>query len=363
MKVKVVHFAISETFGGIESFLYEIYKRSNDENIQMDFVAVGYKNGNVNKFRGIGATVNVVSERNNYGRYKADVTEVFSSYQSEQEKNGQKVIIHFHKNSAADMTAIRIAKKLGLKIIVHSHNTAPSTGNLTKLLHVINHQQLRRTADYKVACSKAAAEWMFKSCDNVRIIYNGIDTNRFRPNKENRNLIRYELGIPQDSVAIVCVGRFTKQKNQLWLIDFMGLAIQYNVYLILIGEGELKERCMREAEQRGLISNIRFLGHRNDIPDLLNASDVFILPSLYEGYPISALEAQACGLKTFLSDRITKEVDVTGDVNWFSLKQNYEYIVKMMLDKDNQTQCRQQSYDLSTTYRMISDLYKEIAKI
>lgn len=363
MKVKVVHFAISETFGGIESFLYEIYKRSNDENIQMDFVAVGYKNGNVNKFRGIGATVNVVSELNNYGRYKADVAEVFSSYQSEQEKNGQKVIIHFHKNSAADMTAIRIAKKLGLKIIVHSHNTAPSTGNLTKLLHVINRQQLRRTADYKVACSKAAAEWMFKSCDDVRIIYNGIDTNRFKPNKENRSLIRDELGIPQDSVAIVCVGRFTKQKNQMWLIYFMGLAIQYNVYLILIGEGELKECCMREAEERGLISNIRFLGHRNDIPDLLNASDVFILPSLYEGYPISALEAQACGLKTFLSDRITKEVDVTGDVNWFSLDQNYEYIVKMMLDKDNQTQCRQQSYDLSTTYRMISDLYKEIAKI
>ena len=363
MKVKVVNFAISETFGGIESFLYEIYKRSNDENIQMDFVAVGYKNGNVNKFRGIGATVNVVSERNNYGRYKADVTEVFSSYQSEQEKNEQKVIIHFHKNSAADMTAIRIAKKLGLKIIVHSHNTAPSTGNLTKLLHVINRQQLRRTADYKVACSKAAAEWMFKSCDNVRIIYNGIDTNRFKPNKENRSLIRDELGIPQDSVAIVCVGRFTKQKNQMWLIDFMGLAIQYNVYLILIGEGELKECCMREAEERGLISNIRFMGHRNDIPDLLNASDVFILPSLYEGYPISALEAQACGLKTFLSDRITKEVDVTGDVNWFCLNQNYEYIVKMMLDKDNQTQCRQQSYDLSTTYRMISDLYKEIAKI
>lgn len=363
MKVKVVHFAISETFGGIESFLYEIYKRSNDENIQMEFVAVGYKNGNVNKFREIGATVKVVSKRNNLGRYKADVTEVFSSYQSEQLKNGQKVIIHFHKNSAADMTAIRIAKKLGLKIIAHSHNTAPSTGNLTKLLHVVNRQQLRRTADYKVACSKAAAEWMFKSCDNVRIIYNGIDTNRFRPNKENRSLIRDGLGIPQDSVTIVCVGRFTKQKNQLWLIDFMGLAIQYNVYLILIGEGELKERCMREAEERGLISNIRFLGHRNDIPDLLNASDVFILPSLYEGYPISALEAQACGLKTFLSDRITKEVDVTGDVKWFSLNQNYEYIVKMMLDKDNQTQCRQQSYDLSTTYRMISDLYKEIAKI
>ena len=363
MKVKVVHFAISETFGGIESFLYEIYKRSNDENIQMEFVAVGYKNGNVNKFREIGATVNVVSERNNLGRYKADVTEVFSCYQSELLKNGQKVIIHFHKNSATDMTAIRIAKKLGLKIIVHSHNTAPSTGNLTKLLHVINRQQLRRTADYKVACSKAAAEWMFKSCDNVRIIYNGIDTNRFRPNKENRSLIRDELGIPQDSVAIVCVGRFTKQKNQLLLIDFMGLAIQYNVYLILIGEGELKERCMREAEERGLISNIRFLGHRNDIPDLLNASDVFILPSLYEGYPISALEAQACGLKTFLSDRITKEVDVTGAVRWFPLTQKFEQIVEMIFDKNVSRQKNSSSYDLNSTYRNVQTLYYEIINV
>lgn len=360
MKIKVVHFVLSESYGGIESFLYEMYKRNDDDNLEMEFVAVGYDNAVADRFRKIGAVVQNVSKRDKFNEYKSDIKKLITTYKRECSKT--QIIMHFHKNSAADMAAIKIAKSNGFRIIVHSHNTAPSTGYFTKVLHLLNRSRLNQCADYKVACSKVAADWMFGKAHDVKIIYNGIDTKRFFKCDCKRNQVRQELGIPKDSTVIINIGRFTKQKNQNWLIDMMVYAKEKNIYLILVGDGELREPCQKEVKEKNITEKVRFLGQRQDIPDLLNASDIFIMPSLYEGYPISALEAQACGLKVMLSDTISKEVDVTGDVMWFSLKEGYDKVAAQITKNKWQHKEIVREYDIETTYTNLKNMYQEIVE-
>lgn len=360
MRIKVVHFVLSESYGGIESFLYEMYRRNDDENLEMEFVAVGYDNSIAERFRKIGAVVQNVSNRDNFNAYKTDIDKLMTIYKEKCDRT--QIIMHFHKNSAADMTAIKIAKTSGFKIIVHSHNTAPSTGYFTKILHLLNRNRLNQYADYKVACSKVAADWMFGKAQDVKIIYNGIDTKRFFKCDSKRKQIRQELGIAKNSIVIINVGRFTKQKNQNWLIDMMRYAKEKNIYLILVGDGELREHCQRYAKEKNIAERVKFLGQRQDIPDLLNASDIFMLPSLYEGYPISALEAQACGLKVMLSDTISNEVDVTGNVMWFSLKEDYDKVISQILENKWQCQKIMCEYDIETTYSNLKNMYQEIVE-
>lgn len=360
MRIKVVHFVLSESYGGIESFLYEMYRRNDDNNLEMEFVAMGYDNSIADRFRKIGAIVQNVSNRDNFKAYKRDIEKLMSTYKSECDRT--QVVMHFHKNSAADMTAIKIAKRSGFKIIVHSHNTAPSTGYFTKVLHLLNRSKLNQYADYKAACSKMAADWMFGKNQDVKIIYNGIDTKRFFKCDSKRKQIRQELGIPKDSTVIINVGRFTKQKNQNWLIDMMTHTKEKNIYLILVGDGELREHCQKEAKEKDIAERVKFLGQRQDIPDLLNASDIFMMPSIYEGYPISALEAQACGLKVMLSDTISKEVDVTGNIKWFSLKEDYDKVISQILENKWQCQKIVREYDIETTYNNLKNMYQEIVE-
>lgn len=361
MRIKVVHFVLSESYGGIESFLYEMYKRNDDRNLKMEFVAVGDNNSIADRFQKMGAVVRNISRRDSFDSYKRDIESLARSYKREAQHDKTQIIMHFHKNSAADLTAIRIVKKYGFIVIVHSHNTAPSTGNLTKALHLLQRGRLNRYADYKVACSKAAAKWMFGETKDVRIIYNGIDTGRFFPDDSKRKQIRQEMGIPQNSIVIINVGRFTKQKNQMWLIDMMECVEKKDVYLLLVGDGELRAKCQKAAEEKNVIDKIKFLGLRQDIPDLLNASDVFVMPSIYEGYPISALEALACGLKVMLSDTITAEVDVTGNVKWFSLKQDYSKVIPQMYINKKNKQENMWKYDIGETYNNLKSLYERIA--
>ena len=105
-----------------------------------------------------------------------------------------------------------------------------------------------------------------------------------------------------------------------------------NSYLLLIGTGENKDFIKKKAIKLGIINNVKFLGNRNDIPDLLMAMDAFVMPSLYEGLPISAVEAQATGLKTYLSDKISKETELSSVVNWFSIEWDACSIAKLILE-------------------------------
>src|SRR5699024_6387747 len=135
-----------------------------------------------------------------------------------------------------------------------------------------------------------------------------------------RRTKRKELGL-QNEVVLGHVGRFVTTKNHTYIIDVFNeyQKLNSNSILLLIGSGELQDKIMEKAEKLNLVPKIKFLGDRSDVHELLQAFDIFIFPSIYEGLPVTLVEAQASGLPIIASDSITKEVKITNLVNFRSI--------------------------------------------
>ena len=236
-------------------------------------------------------------------------------------------IIHIHIDTAYLGFLFGIIAKLCTKskIILHSHSSSTS-GKLKYILHNIFKPTLRYIGDEFFTCSTEAANWMYTKHilknNVIRIVENGIDINPYLYNEDVRNEYRKNLNL-SDKFIIGHIGRFSKEKNHEFLID-----VFYEIYkknknakLILIGSGKLEEKIKEKVKNLKLENDVLFLGSRNDVNNLLQIFDVFVLPSLYEGLPIVAVEAQASGLNTILSDSITKEAKILPNVKYISLNE------------------------------------------
>lgn len=216
------------------------------------------------------------------------------------------------------------------KIITHSHNAGTDKPRLHKLCKLL----LKVTKGKKAACSLLAAEYMFGTAKNVTIIPNAIDADRFKFNAAARLQKRCEFNLNESQCVICHIGRLTYQKNPLRMLDIFKAVVQKaaDSILISIGTGDMDDEVQAYAKKINVADNVLFLGKRNDIPDILSASDVFFLPSVYEGLPIVAIEAQASGLSLVISDNITKETDITGNVNFISLNEDDDVWANALLN-------------------------------
>jgi len=236
------------------------------------------------------------------------------------------------------------------KIITHSHNSSTDKVRLHKLCKPF----LKLFTDHAVACSALAAQYMFDKTEGVTLIPNAIDCDKFRFDEKTRNDKRTELNV--ENKTVIChIGRLSLQKNPFGMLDIFSdvLKREPNAVLISAGTGEIEAEVKAYAEKIGVSKSVLFLGMRSDIPELLCAADVFFLPSFYEGLPIVALEAQASGLSCILSDSITEETDITGQVIFLSLNQSSEIWVDALLEaakkprSSNRKKITEAGYDLS----------------
>ncbi len=211
---------------------------------------------------------------------------------------------------------VKIAKKCGIKTrIIHSHNSSNMDysfkGIIKHLIHIYNKMIVDRYATDFWACSDLAADYFYKKTllSRVVIIKNGIDTQLFKYDERARNIIRKKYRLT-NSFVIGHVGRFHFQKNHEYLINlfYHYSKIDKNSKLILIGEGEDKNKIVNLINDYKLNNNVLLLGSRDDVNMIMQGMDVFILPSLFEGLPIVGIEAQCSGLPCLFSDRITKKV-------------------------------------------------------
>lgn len=169
---------------------------------------------------------------------------------------------------------------------------------------------------------KEAGKWMFGK-HNFQIMNNAIDAKKFIYNEEVRKRKRAELGV-EDKFVIGHVGRFNLQKNHEFLVKCFADFAKTNedAILVLIGNGELQEKIKAMAKEYGIETKVKFLGLREDIPQLLQAMDLFLFPSLFEGLPVTLVEAQAAGLPCVISDMITDEIMITDQISKVSLSGN-----------------------------------------
>lgn len=225
--------------------------------------------------------------------------------------------VHIHGNSHTVVLELSAIWAAGCKVrMVHSHNTTCTYTGIHKLMTI----PFNMLYTHGLACGREAGEWMF-GMRPFEIINNGVNTDLFGFKSEVREKMRSELGWC-DNKVIGHVGTFISVKNQTFIVDvFSELYKRDSSYrLLLIGEGELRKDLMAKVESLGLKDAVKFTGNVNNVYDYVNAMDLVVMPSLFEGLPLTLVEQQANGLHCVVADTITTESDKTGNLSFLSLE-------------------------------------------
>ena len=236
-------------------------------------------------------------------------------------------IVHAHGNSATLYVEMRAAKSGGAAIsLPHSHNTTCKMKTADRLLRGLFYGSYTQA----MACSQAAGEWLYPNRP-FTVLNNAIDTERFRFDPDARRKMRSQLGVAPDGNVFLHVGAFNEQKHQAFLLEAFALARKSrgNATLFLVGDGPLRSDCEALARSLGIGERVGFLGLRDNVPALLSAADVFVLPSLHEGLPLTLVEAQCAGLPCLVSDRVTRESALTKLVSFASIDRAEEFAEAM----------------------------------
>lgn len=235
--------------------------------------------------------------------------------------------VHIHADVANKLLVSACAAKLAgcRRVIVHSHASGVDGGNrrLKKMLHLACRRLLRYVATDYLSCSDLATEWMFPNVGRQRVVLirNGVNLERFRYSQAVRAKLREELGI-DGKLVVGHVGRFAYQKNHDYLVDIFNAlhSERPDAVLLLVGEGPLEKEVRTKVDASGLGESVIFCGVRPNISDLMQAMDVFVLPSHFEGLPIVGVEAQAAALPCVFSDKISRKAKICADVDFLPIE-------------------------------------------
>lgn len=318
---RVLQIVDSMGTGGIQAFIMNVYRAIDRNQVQFDFLLQRkFNNDYEREIEELGGKIYVIpSRRAGIKKSRKAIEHFFYEHREYQ-------AVHMHISSLSYITPLTIAKQHGVPIrIVHSHSTKAPGNKIHILLHRINQRVIDRVATDFFACSELAADWFYGNGalrDKAVIIPNGIICSHYRYNPDIREKYRNELHWNGKTV-LGHVGRFSTPKNHSYLIDVFHEYSKENcnAVLALAGDGNLRGEAEKKVQQLGLQDSVYFLGNRSDVPQLLQAMDLFLLPSLYEGFPVSLVEAQAAGLSCLTSETVTRSTDLTGRVTFHSIAQ------------------------------------------
>lgn len=364
-KLRVLHMIGGLNVGGSQSVVLNLYKNVDREKIQFDFIIdepnqIRYKE----MVEEMGAKVFVLPKLKGFNVFK-----VKKAWRKFFREHPEYKILHSHVRSYASIY-ISIAKKFGVKTIIHSHNTSNGKG-ITAIIKKILQRPLRRKADYLFACSTEAGKWLYgeKACkkDNYIFLPNAIDLSTYAFNEDVRRDYRAKLGV-EDKFVIGHAGNFREPKNHLFLLEVFSevLKVRKNAVLLLAGDGPLRAQIESKIEELKISSSVIMLGARDDVNKLYCAMDVFAFPSLWEGLPVVIVEAQVSGLTCLMSDKVTKDVDLTSLVKRLSIEDKKAWVdslVNFNAERLNVvSEIEKCGFDIKYTANKITNFYFEILK-
>lgn len=242
-------------------------------------------------------------------------------------KNNSYEIVHIHSEVAYKHFLYSIAAKFAKvkKIVIHSHSSDIDGDNkgIKYFCHLVLRYSVNIIGTDFLACSLPAAEWMFTkktmNGEKFNILHNGINPKIYMYSDEIREKIRKKFNV-QDKILLGHVGALKKVKNQERLLDIINEIHDKRYALMLIGDGEDSEKLVHKVNKLGISEQVLFLGNRTDVSNLLQALDVFVFPSYFEGIPIALIEAQAVGVPIIASDSINSDVKINDNVRFLSLE-------------------------------------------
>ncbi len=363
--IRVLHMIGSLNIGGSQTLVMNLYKKIDRNKIQFDFI-IDQPNDLyfASQVEELGGKIYVFPKFNgkNFFEIKRAWKNFFNNHREYK-------ILHSHVRSYASLY-IPVAKKYGLKTIIHSHSTSNGKG-ISSILKDILQYPLRYQADYFFGCSKDANEWLFgrRIAQNelkCKIIKNGIDISNYKYNLAIRKKYREKLNI-QDKLVIGTVGRIVAEKNPLFTAEIIFECIKKNpnAVFLWVGDGSLMTDVHKRIKDLDIEKSFIMVGSQSNVAEYLQAMDIFLFPSVYEGLGISLIEAQANGLPCICSDSIPEEAHVTNLMNKVSLNENAIVWADIVLNtsierKDYQQQIVDVGYDISYTAKWIQKFYFDI---
>lgn len=358
---KIIHVIGSMNIGGAETFLMNVLKNIDTDKYELIFLCYG---GSENDYEydieKLGGRIVKISEPRKVG-YIKHMKELKNLFINE---NPDIIHAHTYYNSAF---SILIAKRLGIKIrITHSHSMKSDVREnlmqgIYKLItkHIINNY-----SNVFLSCGEEASKNIFYKGKKIEIIYNGINTNEFIFSEEERVAKRKELGIKDDEFVIGHVGRFAEVKNQAFIVNVFTKYLKKNPNskLIFVGDGPLINNIREMVNKNGIEEKVLFLGKRRDVNKLYNAMDIFIFPSLFEGFPVTLIETQVNGLKALVSDKVDSKVKKTDYIQFFNINDNILSVINLIeISKNERNKYKSdiKEFDIKNTVSKICEIYEK----
>ena len=354
--------------GGAETMIMNYMRNINRDEISFDFLTNrDYRAAYEDEIESLGGKVYHMSPQlpGHFRKYKKEMREFLKEHPEYR-------IIHSNLEERSYLP-LKEAKKAGVPIrISHAHNR-PLGFDIKTLVRYYFRWRLKKVNTHMFACGYEAGDWLYgkKNRDKVILINNAIDAKQFSYD-ENKSLeMKKRLGV-EGKTVIGHVGRFFAQKNHPFLIDIFKSIHDKdpNTVLLLVGGGELDDALMNQMKEKvkslGLENSVKFLGVREDVVDILQAFDLFLLPSLYEGLPVTMIEAQAAGLPCVISDKVPIQCDITGNTKVVSLDDSTDKWAKTVLHylkeykrKDTFERIKTSGFDIKENAKWLEEFYKE----
>lgn len=351
-RIKVVHFVSGFKDGGVEQMLLNYTKLLN-KNLPVDNVIVYQHSANVSKKK--------LSESYGNKMYRLPfkkshpINNLQMTYRIL--KNEKPDIVHAHMN-LVNFFPLFVARFLKIPVrISHSHiaedNVNPILAPFFKRLNML-------TANSFAACGKKAGEYMYGK-HNFEIIYNAIDEDKYTFSMSSREKLRKKFDISDKTTVLGTVGKANKQKNQFFLVDIFARYHQINKdsKLIIVGDGELSDQLDQHIQQSKCQNCVIRVKSVRSTEEYYSCFDYFLLPSLYEGLPVSAIEAQASGVKCLLSDTIDETTSFTGSVEFLPIDRGVDPWVEALqsFSLENRQVDENNRYNIKKEYKRLYDYY------
>ncbi len=327
--------------GGKKNLIMEYYRHVNRDEIQFDFICDSDSQAiPTDEIESLGGRVYIIAPYQHIFRNMKDMRNIF--------KKNKYSVVHAY-NSTMNLFPMFVAKQCGIPVRISESLSMAHEGDWKTILKKMLRPMSKWFANYYMSCGEDCGRWQFGNkyfdAGKVDVFKTVINTEFNAFNQEVRDITREKYGW-ENKIVIGHIGRFTAQKNSLFVIEiFAAIAKKEpNAVLCLIGDGELKEDILQKINELDISSQVNYLGRREDIQQFYNAMDCFILPSLYEGLPVVGLEAESCGLPMFFSSEVTKEANACELGHFISLSQSCDVWAEEILSA-----CKQ-NMDIRTSH-------------
>lgn len=358
--IRILHVVTYMGRGGLETMIMNYYRHMDRSRVQFDFlVHRDFRADYDDEIESLGGQIHRLPRLIPWsGSYNAALNRFFA------EHPGYK-IVHVHQDCLSSVI-LRAAKKQGVPVrIAHSHSSSQDK-NLKYLIKLFYKRQIPALATQLFACGRDAGDWMFGGAP-YRIVNNAIDAGAYTYSPEKKCQMRQQLGIREDAFVVGHVGRFHTVKNHTFLLDVFAELKKKNreAVLLLVGEGDLRSAMEQKASALGVADSVIFTGMRSDVPELMQAMDCFVFPSLYEGIPLTMIEAQAAGLPCVISDAVPAECRKTDLVEQLGLHEGAALWADRILRHagnprpDTAERIAGAGYDINANARWLQDYYSE----